>query len=492
MAEIKFPQRKLTKLKEKGFNLSIPVIEMDAWNILIKKDRSIPRSYAQLKRLSRQLFNAKYRDLVRKSKLAPLPRKGTLFRGHEECGESNYYRFFIGLSNPWLTKKQFLDLEADVDADTPTFDNSTETDHFILKWTNSSTNANDNIANSTIVTDTGGYLEDAWSKYEATFGETPYVPTGESKIEVLFHDISGYGVASPPNGPIQFDAPNWISKPGIRQPTSAHELFHKLQYKYGYRTTWSPVSPYKWFSEGTASWAEVFVWQRVSGAYKINDLFSNTDINLYDASYKALPFWIFFQARQQDSSVDNPMVSFLEKYQTHGDEETALVEAVEDEWAPNNVHRHLANFFALFSRERVINAWKVGPSGVMYNEILDPDDNILAPEIAETEIMMGLGDSYSNTANVSRLGSDYYRFVFQSSADSQTIAVSVDGAEAGDFSYYLVWEKEGMFRRGVFPFMATEDYSFSETIDRSYADSVTLIVSGRGTGGSYTLNTSIV
>ena len=110
MAEIKFPQRKLTKLKEKGFNLSIPVIEKDPWNILIKKDRSIPRSYAQLKRLSRQLFNAEYRDTVRKTKLAPLPRTGVLLRGYEECGESNYYRFYIGLSNPWLTKKQFLDL----------------------------------------------------------------------------------------------------------------------------------------------------------------------------------------------------------------------------------------------------------------------------------------------------------------------------------------------------------------------------------------------
>jgi hypothetical protein len=378
-----------------------------------------------------------------------------------------------------------------MDADVPSFENSEETDHFILKWTNSSANASDNIADSTIITDTGNFLETAWDAYRSTFGREPYVPSGESKIEVLFHDITGYGVASPPDGPIKFDASSWVNIPGIRQPTSAHELFHKLQYAFGFRTTWTPSSPYKWFSEGTASWAEVFIWQRVSGSYKIIDLFSNPDMNLYDASYRALPFWIFYQARQQDSPVDNPMVSFLHKYELSGNEEQALEDGVADEWAPNNVHSQLAHFFALFSRERTRDAWKTGPSGALYADILDPDDNPIGPVLTKIEVPLGLGDSYADAGTISPLGSDYYRFSFAADTDGATLAASVDGASTGDFSYYLVWEKANAFSRGVFPFMATEDYSLSETIDLNFADSVTLIVSGRGIGGTYTLNASV-
>ncbi len=87
---------------------------------------------------------------------------------------------------------------------------------------------------------------------------------GRDKIEVVFRDIDCYGVADPPDGPIQFNSHAWVNNSGIRKPTSAHELFHKMQYAYGYKTRWKPQKPYQWFTEGTAAWSEVFVWGRVS------------------------------------------------------------------------------------------------------------------------------------------------------------------------------------------------------------------------------------
>lgn len=483
--------RVIEPLRKKGYNVLIPILDRESWTELTQKDPSIPRSYSELKRLATELFDPTRRKKLRKRHWHLQPHRGLIAYGFEECGESAYSRFFVALSNPWLLKAQLMEIEADVDADTPTFENSEETTHFILRWTNASANAADNIADPAIVTETGAFLEKAWGAYHAAFGADPYVPAGATKIEVLFHDIAGYGVASPPDGPIQFDASNWVNQPGIRRSTSAHELFHKLQYTYGYRTIWTPSYPYKWFSEGTASWAEVFVWQRVSGAYKILDLFTNPDINLYDASYRALPFWVFFQARQQSTPGDNPMVGLLQRYQLSGDDELVLEQSVADEWPPNNVHGELAHFFALFSRERTWNAWKTGPCGAVYTDILGPDGNPIAPALTRTEVNLGPGDSYGVTGAVSQLGSDYHRFSFTGAANGATLAISVDGASVGDFSYYLVWEKGGAFARGVFPFTATEDYGFSETIDLSFADSVTMIVSGRGTGGSYTLSASL-
>lgn len=335
----------LDRLAKKGLKVLVRIPDIQTWQKIIEADPTIPRSFLQLRRLGQSIFGAKVRRRLRP--LRPVrPIRGVVTRLFEECGESLYYRFFAGLGNPFLTTEQRALIEADIDDATPAFENSVETDHFILRWTNESDHAADNIADATIINETAEYLETAWERYNTVFGRAPYVPAGSTKIEVLFQDISGYGVASPPDGPIQFDAENWVNKPGIRQPTSAHELFHKLQYAFGYRTThlaesYDEGGNYKWFSEGTASWSEVFVWQRVSGAYKVDGLFSNPDLNLYNASYRALPFWIFFQTRQQDTPEDNPLISFLQEYERTGDERASAATVIDQDWPPNNVYGQL-------------------------------------------------------------------------------------------------------------------------------------------------------
>jgi hypothetical protein len=315
-------------------------------------------------------------------------------------------------------------------------------------------------------------------------------------MEILFEDIGGYGVASPPDGPIKFDSPTWIGNEGVRRPTSAHELFHKLQYAFGYRTKHTPSGAYKWFSEGTASWAEVFVWQRVSRAYKLRDLFSNPDLHLYDASYRALPYWIFFQARQTDSASDNPLVDLMQKYEdldatTAYPEREAYAEVIEEDWPAGNVYGNKEAFFALFSRDRRLQHWNLGPAGVLYPTILDPDGDPIEPMLTVTEAGLGSGDSYVNHGSVSGFGSDYYRLTLEPSANGETLTINVDGAAGGDFSYYLIWEKNGRWKRASFPYHISGDYGATETVDRSFADSLMLVISGRGGGGGYTLDASV-
>jgi hypothetical protein len=54
-----------------------------------------------------------------------------------------------------------------------------------------------------------------------------------------------------------------------------------------------------------------------------------------------------------------------------------------------------------------------------------------------------------------------------------------------------VWEKTGAWKRATFPFAVSGSYSQAQTIDLADADSLVLIISGRGAGGAYTLNASI-
>ena len=56
-----------------------------------------------------------------------------------------------------------------LDSDMPSFENHYATDHFILKWTNKSSDPKDNISDPQIIKETAGYLETAWAKYTGLF-----------------------------------------------------------------------------------------------------------------------------------------------------------------------------------------------------------------------------------------------------------------------------------------------------------------------------------
>jgi len=260
------------------------------------------------------------------------------------------------------------------DSDMPSFENRYETDHFILKWTNRSRFQRDNISDPQIIKETAGYLEEAWAKYAELFGRHPYTAPGKDKVEVVFWDIDGYGVSDPPDGPIQFGADAWVKNEAIRKPTSAHELFHKLQYSYGYKTRWRPRKPYQWFTEGTAAWSEAFVWGMVSRDCKVDTLFKNTSMDLHEADYAAMPFWIYFVRGNQEHPNNQLMVKFFEKCEQCRDERRALNEVIKETYGS------VDGFFKSFAKEREDGFWS-NACAIPYKCILGPDGKDLVAEV---------------------------------------------------------------------------------------------------------------
>jgi hypothetical protein len=266
------------------------------------------------------------------------------------------------------------------DGDMPSFENRLETDHFVLKWTNKSSCSADNIKDPQIVKDTAGYLEVAWDKYTELFGRHPYTAPGKDKIEVVFHHIDAYGYADPPDGPIQFDSAAWVDKniSGIRRPTSAHELFHKLQYAFGFKTKWRPPRPYRWFSEGTAAWSEVYVWGMVSRVSKMDELFKDCDMGLDEAEDTAMPFWIYFVKGNHEHPNNLLMRKFFEECERLQDENLALNEVVKETYGPFD------RFLKDFERERKNGFWN-GPCDNPYRCIIGPQGNDLVKEIRDLQ-----------------------------------------------------------------------------------------------------------
>jgi hypothetical protein len=472
---------RLARMAGRGLHVEVPVFDQAAWGRLVREDPMLPRSIDHIRDLLAALRRPKG------AKAPPRPPRGV-----DDCQEEALSRALLGLSNPGLRPSDRDEVDELLDADLPSFENVHETAHFVLRWTSTSAHAPDNIADAAIVTETAGYLEEAWTQFNATFGRAPYVAPGAAKIEVLFYDLSGAIGSTSPNGPINLDSELWVTDPGVRRPTSAHELFHRVQYAFGYRTLWpAPPSPVGWFSEGTASWSEVFKWQRVSRSYKITDLFATPDTNLQNAGYAACPFWVFFQVRQQDVPGDNALLTLLQKFEATGNQYQACAETIDEDWPPNNVFGQIDTFFALFARERRIGAWRTGPTGGLYPTILGPDGATLSPTVAASDVNLGPASTQTVPGSVTSLGSDYIRLVLGPGTDGRTLSMGVAGSAGTDFTVTLVHERAGQFRKAVFPPGATTSWSGTEVINLSEADAIVVIVSGRAAGGGYTLTASV-
>lgn len=268
--------------------------------------------------------------------------------------------------------------QANTGAGCPSFENQLETEHFILKWTNASPHPEDNIDDAGVVKKTAGYFETSWDMLSGLFGRTPYVPPGSRKISVIFHDLDCYAYADPPEGPIELNSSVWMRLPSIRQTTCAHELFHKLQYAYGYKTRWAPDRPILWFTEGTAAWAEVFVCGRVTRNCKMEDMFTDTSIDLYEAEDMALPFWIYFVSGNRGTPKDRLMVRLFEQCEKTGNVNEALYSVVRNAYGP------VDSFFLRFAMERRKGFWRnPAPYADAYSHILGPDGKDLVAEIRE-------------------------------------------------------------------------------------------------------------
>lgn len=256
------------------------------------------------------------------------------------------------------------------------FENRIETEHFVLHWTNKSLNRRNNIGDPQIVFETATYLEDAWSKLTGAFGRRPYTSSKDGRIKVVFKDIDCYAFADPPEGPITLNSSIWVKLPSVRQSTSAHEVFHKLQYAYGYKTRWVPSEPFLWFTEGTAAWAEVFVCGRVSRNCKMEEMFKNRDLDLYEAEDMALPFWIYFASGNSGIPGSSLMVELFERCEQTGDAKNALLDIIGEVYGP------VDRFFLCFATWRKNGFQQDLASKVLpYPCILGPDGRNLVAEI---------------------------------------------------------------------------------------------------------------
>jgi hypothetical protein len=267
------------------------------------------------------------------------------------------------------------------------------TEHFFASWYSKDIGStNENALPDRLVYQTLRDLEDAYNKYFELFEREPelytFSPLLENVIEIKFSNIPGRGVTSSAWRWIEFSSQAWIDSRGsISRPTSAHELFHRIQYTYGYRTLPGHETD-DWFGEGTASWAELFVWNQVSSASKVSHFYDFPEQDLVEYFVtenpgKSAGFWFFWDSHLLPG--EHAMKHFMEAYQRNGKiEETlnVLLEKVygpafferlvdrytgETEVVPGSPYRNFSGYLALWRRDKIEQRYDpqepIDPSG---------------------------------------------------------------------------------------------------------------------------------
>lgn len=211
-------------------------------------------------------------------------------------------------------------------------------------------------------------LEVVWNKYEAEFGpehlpELYEMVPGYNLLQIDFLQLAkgastANGVTNSSWQYIALNPRRWNEIPGIRKPVSAHELFHRVQYRYGYSVN-PDYDSADWFVEGTAAMAEALVWNRTSANYKYTWLYEHpiADFNFSDAQHPwgkyapaAADFWYFWDRHL------GAMPALLKNYETNGDILASLDAVLYDRFGAAGVFNNFTDYLALWRRDKIVAA----------------------------------------------------------------------------------------------------------------------------------------
>ena len=169
-------------------------------------------------------------------------------------------------------------------------------DHFRFHWTESSVNPDDNVTEADIDA-TGDVLNWLYDKYSAEL-RAPQAEdvNGMQVIDVeVYFDAGLYGSTSSFGNKIFLNSRDVVRDNCRRRTTSAHELFHRVQYSYGYVTG---TANQRWWVEALGSWSQKYAYPTEHDYLRrVVAGFNSPKRNLLSRSYDACHYWKYVGER---------------------------------------------------------------------------------------------------------------------------------------------------------------------------------------------------
>jgi hypothetical protein len=249
-------------------------------------------------------------------------------------------------------------------------------------------------------TDPDVVLEDLYEAYVKDFGQAPLPPVKGAPIDVVFGALGRVRGMTAPDWPILLNEDFWRKFPELRRSLAAHELFHRVQYAFGFRGETAangknPNPRSAWFTEGGASWAECIYNSAVTNSQKIQALGVLPRIGLLNGSYYSCPIWLARTGKVK-AQAKHEMRKILEAYES-GQEPTRATAA----FAPDIHARYLAYLKDALGH----NGGDSGFHGPFGTSLRSLKLGIL-PKIID---VTGLNETFETSGTVNRHASEFYR-----------------------------------------------------------------------------------
>jgi hypothetical protein len=479
-------------------------LDAAAWNQRLIDDPVIPRDFAACMALAVRIFGGR-------TAYGAIP-EGLLHPGlhakaidPEQTSMTTLLLALLeGLRNPSLTPEQVAELDAKIADTIPPLPKSYDTQHFHLQYTTDDIDPRNNSLLLNVQT-VGAFLESAWDKFDNTFFRTPYVAPNSfaNQIDVLLYYVDGtYGFTSPASG-ITLNSIYLASKPNMRAETPPHELFHRLEFAFGYGRRFG-ASGSDWFVEGMAQWAGLWTTgDIVTASHRVTDMFTAPATSVFSRSYDSAPLWVFLEGQRIGN---NPNffapLNFLNSYTVDGNAKKAFALVVMDAFkgVPQDNLDWYLNCFYLNS---VNNRWKsVGVNenhtgAVQYPLIKNYDDaQVVAPfpALAGTGLVAGVAVQ-SFDGSLPQAAAAIYKFTYGTNINGKPVIITITGKNSATFfmSNLLMKNDGTVVQSRPAAMAASETVRFEFSVDPSQWDYALAIVTyehssgGSGASGSFTI-----
>jgi hypothetical protein len=492
-----------------GFDL--PVLRPDRFQALYGSSTEIPRSDAALIALANSTFSAEGRKQLRYCAEAEL---GIIFAGMANPAISDAARkqveAILAGPSPRLLGRVENEFDGNVlyaligggavggqvqrvigtpTGTKPTFNRELIIGRFRFLYTDNDRNVAQ-ISRAADIEATAAVLNAAWDDFTRSFREplhyirwdlgTPKpIPHQTIDVECYALDPNLLGMTSSYLGSMALCSRKVISNPLQRQTTSVHELFHRVQYAYGY-VSGTPGS--RWFVEGTASWSQKHRAPHVGDWMERMNIGLGTPWNaLFSRSYDSCHFWVYLGQRR--GSELRMMNQFWSAYSKNGRHAHAAVESV------------IAQIPDVFDLRAFALDWHIAgifkdmhPSSENYKTYSYPENfrTLSHPggvtfgplrEVPRTTVRLQPGTDWTGGSSVPGFGGRY--FVFEVAPEVRQVEIAMTNMSYldGRGAYLEVKNNRvlGVLKQSRF----TKNFKPGE-IDR-----IVFIASGTNTGGSF-------
>jgi hypothetical protein len=401
----------------------------------------------------------------------------------QECREYEVGVLFAALQNPAISDQTRRQVDYILEAAAPPLPKTYTSGHFKFNYTDSDPDPDHNVTLAEIQA-TATRLNSYWNTYVANF-KTPknYISGGTEMVDVNVYYLGAglYGETGSGWNHINLNSKLCVKDACKRRTTSAHELFHRVQYAYGYI---SGTASMKWIVEGTASWSQKYTNQTIRDYMgRMNQGLDAPDINLINTrSYNACHFWVYLQKLVGSWAAIRDVWA---TYETNGNNAKAAVNTV----TTTDLSKTFDQFAQAWVKTNYIKDLDNAATGnydYAEDEVTQTSCGITYGPLNEvpraTNAIADNTTSFTLNGSVSAYGADYYDFPL--GADLTQLQVKVEGAAPGNFSYHFIGVKSNRWRSII---NKTSTYTFTRTLTAGQWDKLALVVAGRSRGGNYTI-----